>query len=119
MQAEAIGQLNLDTEMVHRLGIHNLSQAKCQVATASWMTTPVVETEQAMICLRIPIVQCSKVVIPISTSPPYLRTRRVVQGNIICLSPVDWYMSRPASMEKLTIMYRREILIMPDSIRRK
>ncbi|GAX85816.1 hypothetical protein CEUSTIGMA_g13231.t1 [Chlamydomonas eustigma] len=44
MKAEASGHLNIDPNMVTRIGLEGLSEAQCQVATATWMTKPVVAT---------------------------------------------------------------------------
>lgn len=104
MKAEASGHLNIDAATVVRLGLQGLSQAQCQVATAMWMTKPVVATEAALLLLRIPIVQSSQKVLSISTAPPAIRMKRVGRGNRLCYAPVDKYMARPASLEALTML---------------
>ena len=81
--------------MIMSLGLQVLSPARCQVATAMWMTKPVVPTEAALLALQIKIIQKSRTVISINTAPPIVRTRRVGKGNKACLAPVDKYTSRP------------------------
>ncbi|GAX86458.1 hypothetical protein CEUSTIGMA_g13868.t1 [Chlamydomonas eustigma] len=103
MKAEASSHLNIDPNMVTRLGLEGLSEAQCQVATATWMTKPVVATEAAMILLRIKMVQGSRQVISINTAPPSIRMKRMSRGNNLCMAPVDKYMARPVEMENLTM----------------
>ena len=82
--------------MIMSLGLQGLSPAQCKVATAMWMTKPVVPTEAALLALQIKIIQkASRTVISINTAPPIVRTRRVGKGNKACLAPVDKYTSRP------------------------
>lgn len=104
LQAEATGKLNLDPEMVQRLGLYGLSPAQCQVATAIWMSKPVVPTEAALLTLRIPIINPSRKVLSINTAPPNIRSRRLTKGNRVCLAPVDHYMARPEAMEALPML---------------
>ena len=79
LQAEATGKLNLDSEMVRRLGLHGLSPAQCQLATTIWMSKPVVPTEAALLALHIPIIRASRKVLSINTAPPHIRSRRVTR----------------------------------------
>ena len=104
MQAEATGKLNLDPDMVQRLGLHGLSPAHCQVATAMWMSKPIVATEAGLLALRIPIINPSRKVLSINTAPPHIRSRRVTRGNRVCLAPVDHYMARPEEMEDMPML---------------
>ena len=81
--------------MMARLGLEGLTPLQCKVATAMWMSKPVVPTEAALHALQIPIINKSKKIISINTAPSYVRTRRLCRNNKVCLSPVDTYMGRP------------------------
>lgn len=104
-QAEALGELHLDPEMTRQLGMTGMTDTLCKVATATWVSKPVVPTEAAMTMLeKIPIVQRSRKVHFVSTSPPGLRTRAVIRGcHTACAAPVDYYMGRPVAMERLSL----------------
>ena len=91
--------------MVMHLGMQGLSAMQCKVATAMWMSKPVVPTEAALLALKIPIIKMSRKVVSINTAPSEVRTRRVTRCEKVCIAPVDHYMSRPdtAEMEALTL----------------
>jgi hypothetical protein len=99
LKAEAYGQLNLDPNMMSRLGLEGLTPLQCKVATALWMSKPVVPNEAALHVLRIPIISKSKKVVSINTAPPWVRSKRLGRGGIVCLAPVDLYTSRPSTPE--------------------
>lgn len=85
--------------MMARLGLEGLTPLQCRVATALWMSKPVVPNEAALHVLRIPIISKSKKVVSINTAPPWVRCKRLVRGGTVCLAPVDLYTSRPATPE--------------------
>ncbi len=98
-----MGQLKLDPEMVKRLGMQGLTERQCKVATAMWVSKPVVPTEAALLALELPIVQRSRGVDFFNTAPPTVRTRTVLRGGTVCASPVDLYIARPPEMEGLCL----------------
>jgi len=107
MKAEASGFLKVNAEMVARLGLQGLTPAQCKVASALWLTKPVVPTEAALHVLRIPIVSMSKKVVSINTAPPEIRVRRVSpNSDHVCIPQVEHYMGRPATpdIEKMTMI---------------
>jgi hypothetical protein len=103
LQAEASGFLKVDADLAKRLGLPGMTEAQCQVASALWLTHPVVPTEAALIALGIPIVQKSRKVEAIATCPPGARMRKVLRGGQVTYAPVDIYSLRPASMELVTM----------------
>jgi len=105
MKTEPNGNLKVTAEMVLRLGLEGLTEAQCQVASAMWMTKPVVPTEAALLVARIPIIQASKSVVCINTAPPGIRVRRINRRSQgVCLAPVDKYMARPADLQDMTLI---------------
>jgi len=95
MKAEAIGELTIDPDMVRRLGLEGLTADQCSIASALFVSKPVVPTEAALHLLGIPVVQLTAKVISINTAPPGIRTRRITRGNRLCVAPVDKYRQRP------------------------
>lgn len=89
-----------------RLGLQGLTPLQCKVATAMWMSKPVVPTEAALQLLQIKIITKSKKIVCINTAPSYVRSRRVAMGNKVCMAPVDTYMGRPdlENMNKMTLI---------------
>lgn len=81
--------------MMRRLGLEGLTKLQCKVATAMWMSKPVVPTEAALHALQIPVISKSKKIISINTAPSYVRTRRLSRANKVCMAPVDTYVGRP------------------------
>lgn len=103
-KCEPHGCLNIDPNMVAKLGIPNISKQQCKLASALWMTKPVHPCEAALIMLKIPIVSQSRSVEIISTTPPISRTRRVKYGST-SLKPIDLYCCRPIQFEHMACRY--------------
>ena len=105
-QAEAYGHLNLDPDMMSRLGLEGLTPLQCKVATALWMSKPVVPNEAALHVLGIPIISKTKKIVSINTAPPWVRSKRLMKGVHVCLAPVDLYTCRPDTpdMNRMTLI---------------
>lgn len=99
-KCEPHGNLNIDPEMVAKLGIPNITKQQCKLASALWMTKPVHPSEAALIMLKIPLVTQSRKVEIISTVPALSRTRKVKYGSS-ALKPIDLYCCRPADFKDM------------------
>ncbi len=105
LQAEASGFITVNAKLAESLGLPGMSEAQSQVASALWLTHPVVPTEAALIVLEIPIIQKSRKVEAFVTSPPASRMRKVLpyaRGGV-AYAPVDVYSVRPAALEACTL----------------
>ncbi|GAX77998.1 hypothetical protein CEUSTIGMA_g5440.t1 [Chlamydomonas eustigma] len=126
MKAEASGHIGFNPDMVRRIGMGLmgcLTEAQCKLASATWVTKPVVPTEAALAMLRIPVVQCTGKVVAVNTEPPEIsayRARRAGKGDSVCLAPIDKYMARPATyLDHLTLtQYFRKYYVSKAKIKR-
>ena len=92
--------------MMAHLGLEGLTPMQCKVATAMWMSKPVVPTEAALLALQIPIIYKSRKVVSINSAPSFVRTRRITRAEKVLLAPIDHYMGRPNAegMEEITFV---------------
>lgn len=103
MQAEPSGILRVSPEAIDRLGLGGLSPAQRKVASAMWLTHPVVPTEASLIVMGIPIIIKSRAVNTFSTAPPESRMRQCLRGGGVNDAPVDVYCKRPTILEDIPL----------------
>ena len=96
MKSEAVGSLVADASLVDRLHMSGMASLQCMIASALWMVKPVQPCEAALHVMQVPIIQKSRAVTSVSSSPPTQRYNFIRGSNQFCRSSVEKYMNRPS-----------------------
>ena len=91
--------MQFDTAAVASLNLANISAAQLKVITAAILAKPVSPAEATLTMLQIPILQSSSPVDYVNSSPPELRTRKVLHGNEVVAHAIDLYAARPSCLD--------------------
>lgn len=107
MQAEASGNLNLDTSNAARLGLGHHSPTMLKLISAATNSRHVHACEAACTLLDIPPVTASRAVKYVRSHPPRKATNTFSQGRLY-LTPVQLYKQRHSSLNALTFTQYHE-----------
>jgi hypothetical protein len=94
----------LDIKNAKQFGLQNSFKMKLQLISNLIISKHVSLAKVDLVSLKIPIIQKIKNVKFIDSKPSLLRTKLITKSRILGFHPIDIFVSRPITFEKITFM---------------
>ena len=102
MKSEPHGPIQLDKTNAERLGLQGASNFQLQLIFSLIISKPISPAEATLACLHIPVIQKSRIMKYIDSTPPMLQTKLVTKSRVLGFHPIDAYCNRLIAFESMT-----------------